>query len=110
MNSHNKPCAMARYPNNGPMDQWFYSAATLKVLFAAIGYDLEISQLSPGALKGRFQLGGSRLVPVISITTNQSLVFEGDRRAGLLPFCINTSGDAPLVRGNEVPQRSIHGF
>ena len=66
------------------MDQWFYSAATLKVLFAAIGYDLEISQLSPGALKGRFQLGGSRLVPVISITTNQSLVFEGDRRAGWL--------------------------
>ena len=38
------------------MDQWFYSAATLKALFAAIGYGLEISQLSPGALRGRFQL------------------------------------------------------
>ena len=86
------------------MDQWFYSAATLRSLFEAIGYDLEISQLSPGALEGRFHLGGSRLVPVISITTNQSLVFEGDRRAGWLAFCINTSGDSPLVRGTEVPQ------
>ncbi len=38
------------------MDQWFYSAATLKALFAAIGYGLEISQLGPGALRGRFQL------------------------------------------------------
>ena len=92
------------------MDQWFYSAATLRSLLGAIGYYLEISQLSSGALEGRFQLGGSRLVPVISITTNQSLVFEGDRRTGWLPFCINTSGDAPLVRGNEVPQRSIHCF
>lgn len=92
------------------MDQWFYSAATLRSLFEAIGYDLEISQLSPGALEGRFHLGGSRLVPVISITTNQTLVFEGDRKAGWLAFCINTSGDSPLVRGTEVPQRSMHGF
>ena len=101
---------MAKYPNNGPMDQCFYSAGTLKSLFAAIGYDFEISQLSPGALEGRFRLGGSRLVPLMSITTNQVLVFEGGRRAGWLPFCISTSSETPLVRGNEVPQMSMHGF
>jgi len=49
-------------------------------VFAAIGYDFEISQLSPVALKGRFRLGGSQLVPLMSITTNQVLVFKDGRR------------------------------
>ena len=93
------------------MDQWFDSAEGLKSLLAAIGYEMSITQLSQGELRGRFQLGGSPLVPVMSITTNQMLVFEGDRKAGWLPFCINTTqGDMPLVRGKTVPSNSLHGF
>ena len=92
------------------MDQWFDSAGGLRSLLAGIGYGMEITQLSPGPLRGRFQLGGSPLVPLLSITTNQVLVFEGDRRAGWLPFCINTQGKMPLVRGNAVPRHSLHGF
>ena len=74
------------------MDQWFDSAEGLRSLLAAIGYGMSITQLSQGELRGRFQLAGSPLVPVLSITTDQMLVFEGDRKAGWLPFCINTRG------------------
>ena len=61
-------------------------------------------------LKADFTLADRDWFVVISITTNQSLVFEGDRRASWLAFCINTRGDSPLVRGTEVPPRSMHGF
>jgi len=92
------------------MDQCFDSAAGLRSLLAAIGYGMSITQLSQGELRGQFQLGGSRLVPVLSITTNQVLLFEGDRKAGWLPFSINSQGEMPLVRGRAVPRNSLHGF
>ena len=92
------------------MDLFFQSAGELGGIFKSLGIGLDVSQLSAGPLRGRFQLTGSAVLPLISIKTDQMLVCQGDRRPGFLPFSINTRGDHPLVRGEEVSPLSIHGF
>ena len=47
--------------------------------FAAVGYDVKAVQITPGELRGSFELYGSRALPILSIRTNQALVVEGDR-------------------------------
>ena len=92
------------------MDLFFQSAGELSGIFKSLGIGLDVSQLSAGSLRGRFQLTGSAVLPLMSIKTDQMLVCQGDRRPGFLPFSINTRGDHPLVRGEEVSPLSIHGF
>ena len=92
------------------MDLFFQSASELSGIFKSLGIGLDVSQLSAGSLNGRFQLTGNAVLPLISIKTDQMLVCQGDRRPGFLPFSINTRGDHPLVRGEEVSPLSIHGF
>ena len=92
------------------MDLKFASSGQLSGIFKSLGFGFEISQLSAGPLQGEFRLTGSAVLPLLSITTNRMLVCQGDRRPGVLPFSINVQGEHPLVRGEEVPQHSIHGF
>ena len=49
--------------------------------FAAVGYDVKAVQITPGELRGSFELYGSRALPILSIRTNQALVVEGDRNS-----------------------------
>ena len=92
------------------MDLNFASSGQLSGIFKSLGFGFEISQLSAGPLQGEFRLTGSAVLPLLSITTKRMLVCQGDRRPGVLPFSINVQGEHPLVRGEEVPQHSIHGF
>ena len=92
------------------MDLYFQSAGELTGIFKSLDIGLKASQLSAGSLHGRFQLTGSAVLPLISIKTDQMLVCQGDRRTGFLPFSINTRGDHPIVRCEEVLSLIIHGF
>ena len=87
------------FTDNSPMDLFFQSAGELGGIFKSLGIGLDVSQLTAGSLRGRFQLTGSAVLPLISIKTDQMLVCQGDRRPGVLPFCINARGDHPVVRG-----------
>ena len=80
--------------------------ATLRTL----GLEMDVAQLSQGALNGVFHLGGSRQLPVLSIQTNQDLVLHGNRRPGMLPISLNTTDQQPVVRGEETDPGSLHGF
>ena len=47
---------------------------------------------------------------LLSITTNQMLVAQEDRRPGVLSFSINVRGEHHFVRVETVSPHSIHGF
>ena len=57
------------------MEVAFYSAPGLSNSLQAVGFEMDVAQLSRGRLKGSFRLGGSRQLPVLSIQTNQDLCF-----------------------------------
>ena len=92
------------------MEVGFHSAPGLSATLKALGFDMDVAQLSQGALHGRFRLGGSRQLPVFSIQTNQDLVLHGNRRPGILPISLNTTDQRPVVRGKETTPGSLHGF
>ena len=110
MNSHNKPAQKAIHANNQPMDIAFRSAPCLSKSLQAVGFEMDVAQLSRGRLKGSFQLGGSRQLPVLSIQTNQDLLLQGNRRPGVMLLSLNTNDQQPLVRGKETQPGSLHGF
>ena len=64
MNSHNKPEKKAIHANNQPMEVAFHSAPGLSTSLQAVGFEMDVAQLSRGRLEGTFQLGGSRQLPV----------------------------------------------
>ena len=92
------------------MEVAFHSAPGLSATLRAVGFEMDVAQVSQGALNGVFQLGGSQQLPVFSIQTNQDLVLHGNRRPGVLPLSVNTSDQNPVVRGEETQQGSLHGF
>ena len=75
-----------------------------------LGFELDVAQLSQGALHGVFRLGGTQQLPVFSIQTNQELLVHGNRRPGVLPLSLNTNDQLPVVRGKEIQRFSLHGF
>ncbi len=90
----------------------FRSAWELKTLFAQLGLDFRIVQITAGELFGSFELGGHPDTPVFSIRTNQGLLFEGDRRPNATPIALENTNSLDLhrVRGEVVGQHCIHGF
>ena len=110
MNSHNKPGFKAICTNNQPLEGAFHSASGLSNSLQAIGFKVDVAQLSRGRLEGSFRLGGSRQLPVVSIQTNQDLLLQGNRRPGVLPLSLNTTDQLPVVRGKEIQHCSLHGF
>ena len=90
MNSHNKPEKKAIHANNQPLEVAFHSAPSLSESLQAVGFEMDVAQLSRSRLKGSFQLDCSRQLPVLSIQTNQDLLLQGNRRPG---------GDAPQLPG-----------
>ncbi|WP_166016757.1 MULTISPECIES: hypothetical protein [unclassified Synechococcus] len=48
----------------------FNSARGLSATLQTLGFEMDVAQLSQGALDGVFHLGGSRQLPVLSIQTN----------------------------------------
>ena len=88
----------------------FHSASDLSEILAGVGFRMDISQLSPGALNGSIAIGGSSATPILSMQTDRTLLFQGDRRAGKLPFSLNTTTAHPVVRGEASQPASLHGF
>ena len=75
MNSHNKPAQKAIPANNHSTEVAFHSAPGLSNSLQAVGFEMDVAQLSRGRLKGIFRLDGyNRQLPVVSIQTNQDLV------------------------------------
>ena len=83
------------------MDVAFHSAPVLSTTLKAVGFEMDVAQLSRGRLEGSFRLGGSRQLPVLSIQTNQDLLLQGNRRPGVMPLGLNTNDQQPLVRWKE---------
>ncbi len=110
MNSHNKPLQKAIRPNNQHVEVAFHSAPGLGATLQAVGLEMDVAQLSRGALHTTFRLGGSRQLPVFSIQTNQDLVLHGNRSPGVLPLSLNTTDQQPVVRGREKNPVSLNGF
>ena len=88
----------------------FHSAPGFSNSLQAMGFEIDVGQLSRGRLKGSFQLGGSQQLPVLSIQTNQDLLLQGNRRPGVFPLSLNTTDQLPVVRGKETQPGSLHGF
>ena len=72
------------------MEVAFHSAPGLSTSLRAVGFEMDVAQLSRGRLEGSIRLGGSRQLPVVSIQTNQDLLLQGNRRPGVLPLSLNT--------------------
>ena len=98
-NSNNKPAQKAIHAKNQPMEVAFHSAPNLSNSLQAVGFEMDVAQLSRGRLEGSFRLGGSRQLPFLSIQTNQDLLLQGNRRPGVLPISLNTTDQQPVVRG-----------
>ena len=60
MNSHNKPAQKAIHANNQPTEVVFHSAPCLSKSLQAMGFEMDVAQVSRGRLKGTFRLGGSQ--------------------------------------------------
>ena len=88
----------------------FHSAPGFSNSLQAMGFEMDVGQLSRGRFRGSFRLGGSRQLPVLSIQTNQDLLLQGNRRPGVLPLSLNTTDQLPVVRGKEIQRCSLHGF
>ena len=110
MNSHNKPAQKAIHANNQPMEVVFQSAPCLSKSLQALGFEMDVAQVSRGLLEGTFRLGGSQQLPVLSIQTNQDLLLQGNRRPGVMPLSLNTNDQQPLVRGKETQPGSLTNF
>ena len=113
MNSHNKPAQKAIHANNLSVEVVFHSAPCLSKNLQAVGFEMDVAQVSRGRLEGTFRLGGSQQLPVLSIQTNQDLLLQGNRRHGVLPLCLNTTDQQPVVRGLEIKldlQATHHGL
>ena len=52
MNSHNKPAQKAIHANNQPLEVAFHSAPGLNKSLQAVGFEMDVAQLSRGRLKG----------------------------------------------------------
>ena len=83
------------------MDVAVHSAPCLSKSLQAVGFEMDVAQLSRGRLKGSFRLGGSQQLPVLSIHTNHDLLLQGNRRPGVLPLSLNTTDQLPVVRGRK---------
>ena len=80
--------------------------------FAAVGYDVKAVQITPGELRGSFELYGIRALPILSIRTNQGLVVEGSRSLEKTVIGLEQTENINLhrVRGESLNPCSIHGF
>ena len=78
--------------------------------FAAIGYDVKAVQITPGELRGSFELCGSSALPILSIRTNQALVVEGDRNSENSIIGLEQTNNIELhrVRGEHLNPSTIH--
>ena len=54
MNSHNKPAQKAIHANNQPMEVAFHSAPGLSKSLQAVGFEMDVAQLSRGRLEGAY--------------------------------------------------------
>ena len=82
MNSHNKPAQKAIHAQTQSMEVAFHSPPGLSKSLLAVGFEMDVAQLSRGQLQGSFRLGGSRQLPVLSIQTVKTCCFRATDALG----------------------------
>ena len=90
----------------------FKTTWELECCFAAIGIQVKAVQITPGELRGTFDIYGSSSLPIFSLHTNQGLVVEGDRNPQMTVVGLEQTENISLhrVRGETLNPSSIHGF
>ena len=92
----------------------FWTTWEFESCFDSVGYDVKAVQITPGELRGSFELygNGSRALPILSIRTNQALVVEGDRNSENSIIGLEQTNNIELhrVRGEHLNPSNIHGF
>ena len=90
----------------------FRTTWELERCFAAIGIQVKAVQITPGELRGTFDIYGSSSLPIFSLHTNQGLVVEGDRNPQMTIVGLEQTDNVALhrVRGETLNPSSIYGF
>jgi AraC family ethanolamine operon transcriptional activator len=109
---HPRFCSVAAEAKASFKSLPFQTTRELESCFAAVGFQVKAVQISPGALSGRFELYGTRSLPILSIRTNQALVVEGDRNPHKTTVGLEQSNNIDLhrVRGEHLRHSTIHGL
>ena len=74
-----KYCPPLRKGGFAPQSKSFRTTWELERCFATVGIQVKAVQITPGELKGTFDIYGSNSIPIFSVHTNQGLMVEGDR-------------------------------
>ena len=73
MNSHNKPVQKAIHANNQRMEVAFHSAPGLSTSLQAVGFEMDVAQLSRGRLEGSYRFYPSRPIKTCCFRATDAL-------------------------------------
>ena len=91
------------------MEVAFHSAPGLSNILQAVGFEMDVAQLSRGRLIGSFRLGGSRQLPVLSIQPIKTCFFRATDDLGVMP--LSSPEVQQTIGGNTVHEIACHyGF
>ena len=84
----------------------------LQELLKAIGFQIEVVQITPGPLQGTLRADRACGGLLLQVTTNQCLCFQGDRDQHWLALALEQTDNLELhrVRGEALGRCSIQGF
>ena len=84
----------------------------LQELLKAIGFQIEVVQITPGPLQGSLRADRAWGGLLLQVTTNQCLCFQGDRDQHWLAIALEQTDNLELhrVRGEALGRCSIQGF
>ena len=90
----------------------FRSCYELRGCLAAIGYNVEVAQLTSGELIGKLIARNLGVLQLVQIESNQGILFYGESNSRLINFALETSNNLDLhrVQGHALPKSSIAGF
>ena len=111
LHKHNY-CPTLQKGGFAPQSKSFRTTLELERCFASIGNEVKAIQITPGELRGSFDIYGSSSLPILSLQTNQGLVVEGDRNPHKTIVGLEQTDNIELhrVRGETLTPSSIHGF
>ena len=84
----------------------------LQELLKAIGFQIQVVQITPGPLHGTLRADRACGGLLLQVTTNQCLCFQGDRDQNWLAIALEQTDNLELhrVRGEALGRCSIQGF
>lgn len=97
---------------NPSWDRSFFSACDLERYLQQLGKTHKVVQLSKGPISGRFSVVHLQGITVLMISTNKTLLLNGDRGSNFISFCLEVSGNNAdhRVQAQAFDPFSIYGF